>query len=61
MKQDIEDGIIIVCSNKQRWNKDKCRCDFKELIDKSSCAKGFTGTLVIMNVNVINHVMLENI
>ena len=30
-----------VCNNKQRWNKDKCRCDFKELIDKSSCTKGF--------------------
>ena len=23
-----------VCNNKQRWNKDKCRCEFKELIDK---------------------------
>ena len=23
-----------VCDNKQRWNKDKCRCECKELIDK---------------------------
>ena len=21
------------CTNKQRWNKDKCRCECKELID----------------------------
>ena len=24
----------IICANKQRWNKDKCRCECKELIDK---------------------------
>ena len=30
-----------VCNNKQRSNKDKCRCECKELIDKSSCHKGF--------------------
>ena len=24
----------IVCNNKQHWNKDKCRCECKELIDK---------------------------
>ena len=23
----------IICNNKQRWNKDKCRCECKELID----------------------------
>ena len=23
-----------VCNNKQRWNKDKCRCECKEIIDK---------------------------
>ena len=22
------------CNNKQRWNDDKCRCEYKELIDK---------------------------
>ena len=31
-----------VCNNKQRWNNDKCRCSFKELIDKGICDKGFT-------------------
>ena len=24
----------IICNNKQRWNKNKCRCEYKELIDK---------------------------
>ena len=27
----------IICNNKQRWNKDKCRCEYKELIDKGVC------------------------
>ena len=31
----------IVCNNKQRWNKNKCRCERKELIDKGACDKGF--------------------
>ena len=30
-----------VCNKKQRWNKDKCRCEFKEIIDKGVCNKGF--------------------
>ena len=30
-----------VCNNKQRWNKNKCRCECKELIDKGVCDKGF--------------------
>ena len=30
-----------VCNNKQRWNKDKCRCECKELIDEGVCDKGF--------------------
>ena len=30
-----------VCNNKQRWSKDKCRCECKELIDKDVCDKGF--------------------
>ena len=29
------------CNSKQRWNKDKCRCEWKELIDKGMCDKGF--------------------
>ena len=30
-----------VCNNKQRWNKNKCRCECKELIDKGACDRGF--------------------
>ena len=32
----------IICNNKQRWNKDKCRYECKELIDKGVCEKGYT-------------------
>ena len=31
----------IVCNNKQRWNKDKCRCECKELVDKGVYDKGY--------------------
>ena len=30
-----------VCNNKQRWNEDKCMYEYKELIDKGVCNKGF--------------------
>ena len=30
-----------VCNKKQRWNEDKCRCEYKELIDKGVCDKAF--------------------
>ena len=30
-----------VCNNKQRWNEDKWRCEWKELTDKGMCDKGF--------------------
>ena len=30
-----------VCNNKQRWNEDKCRSEYKELIDKGTYDKGF--------------------
>ena len=29
-----------VCNNKQRWKKNKCRCECKELINKEVCDKG---------------------
>ena len=29
-----------VCNNKQRWNKNKSRCECKELIDKGVCDNG---------------------
>ena len=51
-----------VCNNKQRWNDDKCRFECKELIDKGVCdKKNILRILVIVSVNVINHVMLVNI
>ena len=31
----------IICNNKQRWKKDKCRCECKELIHKGVCDKGY--------------------
>ena len=31
----------ISCNNKQRWNKDKCRCECKKLIDKKVGDKGY--------------------
>ena len=42
-----------VCNNKQRSNKDKCRCE----CEKEHVIKNLFGILVIVNVNVINHVM----
>ena len=50
-----------VCNNKQRWSKNKCRCECKELIDKGVLIKGLFGILVIVSVNVIKRVMLVNI
>ena len=32
---------VIVCNNKQRWNKDKCGCEYKELIDKGLYDRGY--------------------
>ena len=29
-----------VQNNKQRWNKNECRCEYKELTDKGVCNKG---------------------
>ena len=31
----------IISNNKQKWNKDKCRCECKELVNKSICNKGY--------------------
>ena len=30
-----------VCNNKQRWNNDKCQCEYKELIDIGICDKRY--------------------
>ena len=69
MKQDIQNDLRLVkfkcrlaasvCNNKQRWNNEKCKYECKELIDKGRCHKGFIWNP--NNVNMINHVMLENI
>ena len=50
----------IVCNNKQRWNKNKFRCEYKELI-KEYVIKDLFGILLIVSVNVTNHVILVNI
>ena len=50
-----------ICNNKQHWNNDKCWCEYKELTDKGMCNKRLFGILAIVNVNGINHVILENI
>ena len=31
----------IICNNKQKWNKDKCRCECKKLIGKGAYNKGY--------------------
>ena len=31
----------IVCNNKQKWNKDKCSFECKELVEKQGCDKRF--------------------
>ena len=50
-----------VCNNKQRWNEDKCRSECKELLTKEYVIKDLFGILLIVSVNVINHVILKNI
>ena len=52
-----------VCNNKKRWNNDKWRCECKELVKvkKVVVINDLFEILVAVIVNVINHVMLENI
>ena len=50
-----------VCCNKQRWNKDKCWCECKELIDKAVRDKGSIWNPVIVSANVIDLVILVSI
>ena len=51
----------IICNNKQRWNEDKYRCEWKELIDKGVCDKRFIWNPISVSVNVINPVIMVNI
>ena len=50
----------IICNNKQHWNKNKCRCECKELI-KEYVIKDLFVILVTVSVNVIEIVILMNI
>ena len=50
-----------VCNNKQRWNEDKCRCEYKELIDKGICDKGFIWNPSDCEYECDKHVMLVGI
>ena len=50
----------IICNNKQRWNKDKCRCECKEIIGKVYAIKDLFLIQVTVSVSVINRVILVN-
>ena len=50
----------IICNNKQRFNKDQCRCECKKLIDKGVCDKGYIFNPSNVSVSVINRVILVN-
>ena len=50
--------FVIINNNK---TEDKCRCECKELIDKVYVIKDILGIVVIVSVNVINHVILVSI
>ena len=47
--------------NNQRWNNNKYRCECRELIDKGDVLIDLFGTLVYVNVNVISHVIVQDI
>ena len=49
-----------VCNNRQRLNEDKCIWECKNWLTKGCVINNLFGILVIVNVNVINHVILEN-
>ena len=51
----------IICNNKQGWNKNKCRYEYKELIDEEYAIKDLFGIQVIVSVNAIKIVILVNI
>ena len=46
---------------KKCWNNNKCRCEFKELIDKCVYDKGCTWNPSNCECDVINHVILDSI
>ena len=55
-----------ICSNKQIWNGDTCKCDCNEdFIGIINCTKGYTWNpsvnVILANVNVIRGVNQDNI
>ena len=50
-----------VCNNKQRWNDYNVDANVNNLLIKVYLIKNMLGILVIVNTNVINHVMLVKI
>ena len=49
----------IICNNKQKWNKDKCRCEYKKIIDKGVWEKGYKSSKDI-DIYYINYIQ-ENL
>ena len=49
------------CNSKQKWNRDECRCECKELDDMGSCKNDTARILVRVIVNVKMRVKLTNI
>ena len=50
-----------ICNNKQRWNVINADVNVKNQLTKECVIKDLFSILVIVSVNVINHVILENI
>ena len=50
-----------VFNNNHRWNKINAAVNGKNWLTKEYMRKNLFGILVIVNVNVINHLVLENI
>ena len=50
-----------VCNNKQHWNIDTRRCQYKELIDKGRCYNGSIQNPIICECECDHHVAQDNI
>ena len=50
-----------VCNNKQRWNKVNAGTNAKNWLIRLYTIKDLFGILVIVSVNMTNHMMLMNI
>ena len=45
-----------VCNSKQKWNRDECRCESKDLDDRVLAKKVIYGILACMIENAVKHV-----